>query len=73
MANEPCTPIITVSQEVYDEILLADRVMVVAAGRPRHHREVGGGLPDFFSVRECFLTGANDTPAAALLRLMVGG
>jgi len=71
MADASCTPVVTVSQDVYDAILLADRVMVVAEGKPKHALVTVGGLPDFFSLRQCILT-ASDAPAA-LLRLMVGG
>ncbi len=71
MADASCTPVITVSQDVYDAILLTDRVMVVAEGKPKCTLVTGGGLPDFFSLRQCFLT-ASDAPAA-ILRLMVGG
>ena len=70
MADASCTPVITVSQDVYDAILLTDRVMVVAEGKPKCTL-VTGGLPDFFSLRQCFLT-ASDAPAA-ILGLMVGG
>jgi ABC-type molybdate transport system ATPase subunit len=72
MVTECRMPVLTVSQDVYDEILRADRVMVVAEGRAERVHEVGEGLPNFFSVRQCFLTSAQDAPAA-LLRLMVGG
>jgi ABC-type nitrate/sulfonate/bicarbonate transport system ATPase subunit len=71
MADASCTPIITVSQDVYDAILLADRVMVVAEGKPKDALVTGGGLPDYFSLRQCFLS-TSDAPAA-ILRLMVGG
>jgi len=71
MVNAPCTPVITVSQDVYEAILLAERVMVVAGG-PAVAVDTGGGLPDLFSVRQCFLTTAGDAPAA-FLRRMVGG
>jgi hypothetical protein len=72
MVNPSCTPVITVSQDLYDEILLAERVMVVAEGRLKVSRVGGAGLPDFCSIRQCFLTNANDAPAA-VLQLMVGG
>jgi hypothetical protein len=71
MADASCTPVITVSQHVYDAILLADRVMVVAEGKPKRTLVTGGGQPDFFSLRQCFLT-ASDAPEATL-GLMVGG
>jgi len=69
MVHASCTPVIAVSQDMYDAILLADRVMVVAEGKPKLSRMVGEGLPDFFSVRECYLTAGYEAQAA----LMVGG
>jgi hypothetical protein len=60
-------PTVTVPPEIYDAILLAGRVMVVAPGKPRH------GLPDAFAARRCLLTDHGDPAPAALLRCMVGG
>jgi ABC-type nitrate/sulfonate/bicarbonate transport system ATPase subunit len=54
MADASCTPVITVSQDVYDAILLTDRVMVVAEGKPKCTLATCGGLPDFLACANVF-------------------
>jgi len=70
-------PIISVSQDVYDAILLAEGAVVVAEGKPQQPIHATGALPDFFTVRRCLLTtGADSVPPRsqpALLHRMVGG
>jgi hypothetical protein len=68
-ADDPdfAVPMVTVSPDLYDAILLAGRAIMVAYGKPR------SGVPDAFAARRCLLTEHGDPAPAALLRCMVGG
>jgi hypothetical protein len=76
-------PVLTVSGDVYHEILLAEGAIVMAApAQPsRAICQADPKLPDFFAVRRCRLTaGRRDDEVshvskagAALLMRMVGG
>ncbi len=78
--NDDDTPLLSVSDDVYDAILLADAVLVVAKGR-----EIPAGtattLARFFAVRRCRLTVAGSAKpghraghtGTSLMKSMVGG
>jgi len=70
-------PVITVPQDVYDAILLAERALVVAEGQ-RPVAAGGSRLADFSKARQCLMTAGDEAglrapDQAALLRCMVGG
>jgi hypothetical protein len=78
MRKAAAPPVITVSHDVYDKILLAEQVIVVAEGRVERPigPAAGGLLADLFSVRRCLLvTGADGPPPSrpGLMHRMVGG
>lgn len=64
-------PVLTVPQDIYDAILLAERVMVVADSKAAGQKP-SGKLPDFYEVRRCLLTaGPERHPISGAA--MVGG
>jgi hypothetical protein len=55
-------PVVTVAQDVYDQILLTDGVIMVADGALQRLIGPGGStLPNFFTVRRCLVTSGTDS------------
>jgi hypothetical protein len=79
MRKAAVPPVITVSHDVYDKILLAEQVFVVAEGKGERPVGPAAGalLADLFSVRRCLLiNGADAGPPpsrSGLMHGMVGG
>jgi hypothetical protein len=82
-ADDRNVPVISVSDDVYNAILLAEGALIVAEGQesPKMPLESGLKLPNFFAVRQYLLTAGHNgvslsgisKAGTAMLKCMVGG